>query len=198
MPRSAVEKAGPHKPARIANQREGPNANLSRPVPLLGRVLSPAPSVTVFTAGCDLNHMPLGACGATIEVAGIVRIHSKVVVFLLLGGLLAGPVAAVSCCWSGSVSASEHCPHCPMMAGSATRAAMIEGAAQGPNCCQLSPAKPSPAPASAAPTDGSNIASPNLRAAATRISFFAVVRKPEEAPPRFLIASQAVLCTFLI
>jgi hypothetical protein len=144
--------------------------------------------------------MQLGFAQVRLNTVLVVNIYSKLVALLLLFGLLASPVAAANLCWNGGTSSLEHCPpRCPMMAKSAAVPNdVIQGAAQTPSCCQLSPARPLPPAGSAVQKGASIIALPNVQTAAVPISSSAAVRKYDEDPPPLVARLQAVLCTFLI
>ena len=156
--------------------------------------------MTGSTDDCDQNHMHLGFWVPTIATVLAVNRRSRLVALFLLFGLLAGPAAAVSRCWTGVSGSVEHCrPRCPMMAK--TPGAPVKGfqrAPHGPNCCQISPAGPAPVSESAASPDRSAASEAKVQMPLSVVSVAVVARTLDETPPPLLVHSQAVLCTFLI
>ena len=128
-------------------------------------------------------------------------IRYKFVSVLLLWGLLAGPAAVFTHCWKGNISREGHCPpHCPMimMKSAAGQDAVKAGTAQAARCCQLSPAKPSPASESMIPKSVSTAALPNIQSLAEAVSSSQSLPTSDKAPPPLIPPSQSALCTFLI
>lgn len=130
----------------------------------------------------------------------VVKTYSKFVAFLLLLGLLAGPAAALSHCWTATSSSSDHCvPHCPMMAQTGKLASTVfQALPPVTTCCRISPSKPVPVSQLVALANGSGIAAPTVQVAAPLAVFPVVVRASDAAPPPLIAPSQAALCTFLI
>jgi len=120
----------------------------------------------------------------------------KLVGWALVMVVLAMPLSALGSCWLQA--AAGHCTsHCPMMGGHAPSFSMQKAPADG-SCCQVSAARPAPAPMAQVPGVGGDVA-PTLIASVLDVPSGPAKAEPPDPLARASCPSlQSVFCTFLI
>lgn len=132
------------------------------------------------------------------------KLYPKLVALMLLLGLLALPMAALSQCWMNDGSSSHHGCHsgCPMMAmmpkAHQAPAESIEAQPQNLNCCQISSGRTEPVSPLLVSPYTTSLRPLTVQTVALSLPTFVMSSRSAESAPPPTAPSQPVLCTFLI